>query len=142
MFKSVNHPVHFITKGNERFPSALIPFCEFGGNMSSVGIKVKEFNAPVCNSFETKVLNDQLCYEMDLAKYSNKDNIHQELKSGLVFMMDYNQDRQVSFDEEDHEEYRFGLINRMLKPKDNQHVHARFYLNTIGKIYSLHILLS
>ena len=110
--------------------------------MSSVGIKVKEFNATVCNSFETKVLNHQLCYEMDLAKYSNKDNIHQELKSGLVFMMDYNQDRQVSFDEEDHEEYRFGLINRMLKPKDKQHVHARFYLNTIGKIYSLHIMLS
>ena len=136
MFKSVNHPVHFITKDYERFPSALIPFCEFGGNMSSVGIKVKEFNSPICNSFETKVLNNQLCYEMDLAKYSNEDNIHQELKSGLVFMMDYNQDRQVQTINEcppakkDFENAWFDNFNPDGEAdKDN---HAFIYLDTIG----------
>ena len=32
----VNHPVHIVTKDNQISPSSLIPFCEFGGNMSAM----------------------------------------------------------------------------------------------------------
>ena len=95
---SVHHPVHIVNKEGGRSPSAFIPFCEFGGNMSSMGVRIEEFDVPVCNSFKAKVLNDQLCYEVDLNRFSNKDNIENELKSGFVFIMDYNEDRQVTFD--------------------------------------------
>ena len=39
-------------------PSAFIPFCEFGGNMSDTGFKYEQFNLHVCSCFETKMLND------------------------------------------------------------------------------------
>ena len=80
--------MHFISKEKKLSPSAFIPLCEFGGNMSSVGIFIDHMNVFLCNSFQAKVLNDQLCYEVDLNRISNKDNIENELKTGFVFIMD------------------------------------------------------
>ena len=50
-------------------PSAFIPFCELAGDMSVVGTKLDKFEVPVCNSFKAKILNDQLCYEIDVNEY-------------------------------------------------------------------------
>ena len=56
---------------------------------------------PVCNSFKAKILNDQLCYEADLNEYkSARTNVDKNLKLGLVFFMDYNEDRQVVVEED------------------------------------------
>ena len=32
--------------------------------MSAMGVKIDKFDVPVCNSFQAKILNDQLCYEV------------------------------------------------------------------------------
>ena len=66
--------------------------------MSTMGKKIDQFNVPVCNSFKAKIINDQLCYEVDVQQFINKDNMEQSLKLGLVFLMDYNEDRQTLFD--------------------------------------------
>ena len=66
-----NHPVHLKKENGELSPSAFIPFCEFGGDMSAMGVKIEEFDIPVCNSFQAKVLNDQLCYKVDLNRITN-----------------------------------------------------------------------
>ena len=125
-----NHPVH-IKKGNgELSPSAFIPFCEFGGDMSSMGENIDQFDVPVCNSFQAKVLNDQLCYEVDLNSFSNKSNIENELKSGFAFIMDYNEDRQTTFDEENINFEENGLVNRIVKSDNDKHAHI--FLDTIG----------
>ena len=63
--------------------------------MSSVGSKIDEFDVPVCNSFRPKIFNDQLCYELDLKKFSINENIEMELKLGFNFLMDYNEDRHI-----------------------------------------------
>ena len=133
----INHPVHMITKENQWSPSAFIPFCDFGGNMSSMGIKIASFDLPVCNSFQAKILNDQLCYEVDLNKISNKDNIENELKTGFVFIMDYNEDRQVTFDDQDTLllEPDIGLASRIIQEDENKH--AVIYLQTIGTEYKV-----
>ena len=70
-----NHPVHIMTKDHQMSPSAFIPFCDFGGNMSAMGVMIDQFNHPVCNSFQAKIINDQLCYEVDLNAYYDKNNI-------------------------------------------------------------------
>ena len=126
----INHPVHFISKQNKLSPSAFIPLCEFGGNMSSVGIFIDHMNVFLCNSFQAKVLNDQLCYEVDLNRISNKDNIENELKTGFVFIMDYNEDRQVKFDGNNLERSDDGLATRIMGTDDNKQ--ATIYLNSIG----------
>ena len=86
--------MHIIDEGGNRSPSAFIPFCSFGEDMTSMGKETDGFNVPVCNSFKAKVKDDQLCYEIDLQKYKNETNIEDQLKSGLVLILDYNEDRQ------------------------------------------------
>ena len=77
-------------------PSSFIPFCEFGGNMSALGVKIEEFYAPVCNSFKARVLNNQLCYEVDVNEKISKPFSANELKLGLVLLIDENWDRQYN----------------------------------------------
>ena len=54
-----NHPVHIINKELKLMNTALIPFCEFGGNMSVMGVNIDQFDVPVCNSFWPKIVRDQ-----------------------------------------------------------------------------------
>ena len=95
LHKQSNHPVHMRDNG-EWSPSAFIPFCDFGGDMMVLGIKVDNFSVPVCNSFRAKILNDQLCYEIDLNQYRT-DISGRKLKQGLSFLIDKNEDRQYSW---------------------------------------------
>ena len=66
--------------------------------MDAMGTKAEGFNYSVCNSFEEKILNDQLCYEVDLEKFKDKKNINEQLGNGLILILDYNEDRQTSPD--------------------------------------------
>ena len=103
-FVNINHPVHIVTKSKQLSPSAFIPFCELGGNMSAMGVKIDQFDDPVCDSFQAKILNDQICYEIDLSTFKKgKENIEKELDLGFSFLMDYNEDRQVKCDKISHE---------------------------------------
>ena len=70
-----SHPVHLIDKAGKALPSAFIPFCEFGGNMSTLSKNNAAFKLPVCNSFKDKILNDQMCYEVDLNQYNSGHDI-------------------------------------------------------------------
>ena len=97
--------------------------------MTAVGVKIDEFGLPVCNSFQAKILNDQLCYEVDLNKFSV--NIERELKTGFTFVMDYNVDRQISFEEMILTKDHFSLGN--IVAESDYVYHAFIYLDTIGK---------
>ena len=127
----MDHPVHIMTKDHKMSPSAFIPFCDFGGNMSAMGVMIDQFNFPVCNSFQAKIMNDQLCYEVDLNKFSDKNNIQRELELGFNFLMDYNEDRQVTLDK-NISRMEVGLANNMAASDQSQH--AFIYLNTIGEL--------
>ena len=121
-----------MTKDNKTSPSAFIPFCEFGGDMSGVGVKLEQFDDPVCHSFQAKILNDQLCYEVDLNLYSNQSNKAQEVEFGFSFVMDYNEDRQVTIQSNISKvAKRSGMSENILEAGKNQH--AFIYLDTIGK---------
>ena len=63
--------------------------------METLGTRIKEFDIPICNSFQAKVKDDQLCYELDLQKLKNNTVIEDQLKSGLFLVLDYNEDRQL-----------------------------------------------
>ena len=138
----INHPVHIITKDNQLSPSAFIPYCDFGGEMLTVGANIDQFDLPVCNSFKTKLFNDQLCYEVDLDKFADINNVENELDLGFSFIMDYNEDRQVTFDRNISNVENYGSLNlpsfkkfsmaRNIIETDSNY-HATIYFNTIGK---------
>ena len=125
--------VKVLNQDNQMSPSAFIPFCDFGGDMSAVGVKIPQFDVPVCNSFQAIILNDQLCYEVDLDKYKNKYNIRKDLKEGLVFFLDYNEDRQISFEIDNRFESTLHetFVDKVDKSKDDDK--AFIHINTIGE---------
>ena len=89
-----NHPVHLLDHHGHLSPTALIPFCEFGGDLSVMGNKTDQFDSPVCNSFKDKILMDQLCYTVDPNEYINL--INRETDLSLTLYLNYNEDRQLS----------------------------------------------
>ena len=90
-----NHPVHILDNEGHFSPSSLIPFCSFGKKF--IGVKINEFDIPVCNIFKQKIHLDQLCYEADLQelKDSNNENLMNQLESGLTLAIDNNEERQL-----------------------------------------------
>ena len=98
--------------------------------MSSVGVMIDLFDVPVCNSFQAKIMNDHLCYEVDLNKISLKSNTKNELKLGFNFLLDYNEDRQVTSDDNISKK-ELGLAKSVAASNENKH--AFVYLDTIGK---------
>ena len=97
--------------------------------MSAMGVKIDQFHVPVCNSFQTKIMNDHLCYEVDLNDFSQKSDNKNELKHGFSFLLDYNEDRQVTFNHNISKK-ELGLVN-VASSDDDQH--AFVYLDTIGR---------
>ena len=101
--------------------------------MSAMGVKIDQFDDPVCNSFQAKIQNDQLCYEVDLDKIVKEKNIDVEkaLKSGLSIVLDYNQDRQLkTFNEAPHAEEDSGWLNNFNPDAEmDKDQHALIYLD-------------
>ena len=93
MHKVTNHPVHILDDDGNLSPTALIPFCSLGSNMSVMGIKIDQFEVPVCNSFKAKILNDQQCFEVN-PNIFKKDLEEDELS--LALLIDYNEEREFS----------------------------------------------
>ena len=90
-----NHPAHILDSKGKYSPSSFIPFCSFG--TKPLGVKDDGFDIPVCDIFNPIIHNDQLCYETDLEplrSYNTRVAIEQ-LKIGLVLILDYNDDRQL-----------------------------------------------
>ena len=52
--------------------------------MSVMGVRNEHFNVTTCDSFQAKIINNQLCYEVDLNNFSKIDNIEQEIKAGFI----------------------------------------------------------
>ena len=61
--------------------------------MSVMGVKIDQFDVPVCNSFRPKIIRDQLCYTVDPNKYKHKVDLKGELS--LSLFIHYNEDRQM-----------------------------------------------
>ena len=60
-----------------------------------MGVKIDQFDYPVCSCFEAKIVHDQLCYELDPNKFIDKTEDSRKLD--LLLIIDYNEDRQFEF---------------------------------------------
>ena len=110
-----NHPVHVQDEDGFLLPTALIPFCEFGGNISVMGVKIEQLSVPVCNSFRPKIIKDQLCYTVDPNKYKTKIDLEGELS--LSLFINYNEDKEMDSKDNDEsiEEDNYILIDTIGK---------------------------
>ena len=94
--KLSNHPIHVMDQFGNLSPTALLPFCKFGGNMSVMGVKIDNFDDPVCNSFRPKIVMDQLCYQVDPNEYKNKIDLQGDFT--LSLFINYNEDKEMALE--------------------------------------------
>ena len=125
------HPVHIIEGNIGLSPSAFIPFCSFGDDMLLTGSVVDGFSIPVCNIFQAKVWNNQLCYEVDLQKLKDKHNLEDQLKKGLILLLDYNEELQLNGVTINDKVNRKKLKNSYFFEEQDDSVNI--HLNTISK---------
>ena len=85
--------MHIQDKDGNLSPTALIPFCDFGGNMSVMGVKIDQLDIPICKSFRPKIIRDQLCYTVDPNEYKHKIDLKGKLSLSLY--IHYNEERQM-----------------------------------------------
>ena len=75
-------------------PTALVPFCAFSNNFSTMGVKIDQFDIPVCNIFRAKLYHDQLCYEADFNQFKTDLGFLKEIS--VSFFIHFNEDRMLS----------------------------------------------
>ena len=90
---TIQQVAHIGDKDDDSIKTALIPFCEFGGDMSVMGVTMDDFDVPVCNSFRPKIVMDQLCYTVDPNEYKHEIDLQGDLS--IAIFIHYNEDRQI-----------------------------------------------
>ena len=126
-----NHPVHILDDQNIFSPSAFIPFCSLGGNMSVMGKMHHRFSYPVCDKFRPKVLKGRLCYQVDINEFKDQVDSTKLMKHGLSLMLDYNEDRMGLDTNMDQETVLNMDWFHMLK-NDDKKQKAMIYIETLG----------
>ena len=63
------NPPHLLDSKEQLFPSALIPFCAYNGDMNITGQYIPGLDFPICNKFKPSILDGQLCYTLDLKDF-------------------------------------------------------------------------
>ena len=121
-----NHPVHL--SNTKRSQTALIPFCAFGEDMEKMGTHIDGIDVPVCNSFIPKNHDHQLCYEVDLNRFRNNSSFEEQLRSGLVLLLDFNEMRQLDVD-------KSNVTHKNMFSEDEENSFT-IYFDTISKIAS------
>ena len=130
--KVTNHPVHIVDEQGKLSPSSFIPFCGIGRSMPTLGKQIDQFSVPVCNSFKTTILQDQVCYELEPSKVINSENVDEALKLGLTMILDYNEDRQVKYSKQQLQNKDENILDFLVENDDKEK--ALIYLNTNGII--------
>ena len=82
------HPAHLTPNEDGVLPpSALVPFCSYQQDRRLLGQRNLELNLTICDKFEPIVLDGQLCYSLDVAKFADKPTGEGKEK-GLFLLLD------------------------------------------------------
>ena len=92
----INNPPHIVDDDGNIQISALIPFCDLGGNMSTTGTKIQGISLPVCNVFKRKILRDRVCYQLNVMDFVANLEMELIIKNGLVLVLDYNEEKMLT----------------------------------------------
>jgi hypothetical protein len=90
------HPPHLLdSQGRQTgVPAALIPFCAYSSQMAITGEYIDGLDFPVCNKFQPKVLDGQLCYSLSVSSIipPQEKKTQPGKKNGIFFAIDIEED--------------------------------------------------
>ena len=90
-----NNPVHLITRTTgEPSPSSFIPFCAFASTM--LGQKISNFSFPVCTYFTPTLMEDKLCYQLNISTIEGLPKSDLGQNKGLALLIDLGEKKEKS----------------------------------------------
>ena len=105
-----------------------------------MGEKIDLFDWPVCNKFRPKMLEGQLCYQVDLNEVKDQVDVQKAIKHGMIVMMDDNEDKMIT---ENHDEVNDPLANnvhshpKLIMRKKEKTFAAKIYIETLGRKFAM-----
>ena len=102
--------------------------------MLKMGVKIDQFNQPVCGSFTRKILKDQLCYEVDVNQVKDKSETSENMNIGLGFLYDNNVERflHVNDNGRSRRKNNLGFLNNFVTLEETQK--TLVYISSLGSI--------
>ena len=127
----ISHPVHI--SDSRPSPSAFIPFCSLGGDLTILGRKSPRFPVPVCAAFREKIVGGQLCYQAQLSRYGRGVGWKETLQERLSVVIDLNQEYDVKNLLVKNRNTKQSVPNTFKAyPKSNEHNSFSIILETIS----------
>ena len=135
--KLVNHPVHVDTG---TFPSAFIPFCGLGKKMFLMGEKFA--NLSFCSAFRGEILNNQLCYQIDVNQFKEKMDQREAAEYGLFILIDTNDEYDTkkfynnqTDHQEEHSHQLENVLHNYVKFEETEKI--KIYFHTMSETHNL-----
>ena len=85
--------------------------------------------------FRPKILEGQLCYEVDVDEVKDKVGTKEAIKHGLMIIMDYNEDKMITdnnADVNDPLQDNLHSQHKLMLRKVDETLAAKIYIETIG----------
>ena len=99
--------------------------------MEIMGEFASNFSIPVCTKFQQTVLNGRRCYRFDVNEFKHEVDSKKLMSHGLIFLMDYNEDR-IGLNMNNNSELSLSNdLGDMQENNDNKQ-DAMIYIETLG----------
>ena len=132
----LNHPVHILDDNDNISPSAFIPFCSFQGSPDLLSREFANFSLPVCTSFKKRLLDGQLCYQIDVNTLVNETTAAGLQRGGLALLVDANAEYDLNtFRKAPEEDIFDDFTEEFFEAEESEKI--MIHIETISKISSL-----
>ena len=102
-------------------PSALVPFCYYQQESKLLGQKNLELNLTICDKFEPTILDGQLCYSLDVAKFTDTPTGEGRSKALFLLLDPYPYP------------YALNSLDTGAQRKYNDPSHFKIYIHTLAQ---------
>ena len=101
--------------------------------MSIMGSMVDGLRLPVCDKFERKIIEDRICYQIDVNEFSENVDKKKFINDGLLLVLDYNEEKMLSRKKMATRETATGLSD-IRSSKNSDEEESLVYVETLGEI--------
>ena len=133
MIKSSQHPPHLVDSSGYLTPGALVPFCAYARNLTTLGRHINGLDFPICDRFKPTILDGQVCYvlNMEAANPLLRRATENGMEKGLLLALNMNVDTK----EEDFETNKEWVDKDTLETEASDHGNtASILLSTLDRI--------
>ena len=107
--------------------------------MSVMGVKIDQFELPVCNKFKQKIVRGRRCFQVDVNEFKDQVDNEKVVDNGLMLVLDYNEGKLVRELPREPDPLLSNDLSELHK-KHNEKQEAMIYIETIGRVVALYLI--